>query len=176
MLKRIVLLAALLGYAAWVLSGPISQAQQKTTALTATDYAEIMHIYARYAYGIDSKAGDGALLASLYTPDASFRGPGDDLNTSRADLTQRYGRIPGGGPAPIAAAAIGHSTCNIMIEPGPSGAIGYAYMRDGSYIDMLVKTPEGWQFKARNYRPELAFPLTRAPSAPTAPAPNQSLR
>jgi SnoaL-like domain len=151
--------------------GPVGHAQPKATALTATDYAEITHLYARYAHGIDSKADDGALFASTYTPDAFFRTVGDDLTTSRVDLTDKYARLPGGGPAPIVAG--GHATFNIMIEPGPSGAIGYAYFNDGSYIDMLVNTPEGWRFKARNYRQDLAFPLTRASNSP---APNPSPR
>jgi ketosteroid isomerase-like protein len=150
---------------------PLRSAHQTATPLSPADYAEITHLYARYAHGIDSKADDGALFASTYTPDAFFRTVGDDLTTSRATLTDKYARLPGGGPAPIVAG--GHATFNIMIEPGPSGAIGYAYFNDGSYIDMLVRTPEGWRFKARNYRQDLAFPLTRAPNSP---APNPSPR
>lgn len=163
------------GATAMLKEAPSSQAQTKATvghptaqALTATDYAEISHLYARYAHGIDSKANDGALLGNTYTPDASFRTVGDKLTTSRADLMDTYARIPGGGPAPIVAG--GHATFNIMIEPGPSStAIGYAYFNDGSYVDMLVKTPEGWRFKVRNYRQDLAFPLTVAPRPIPAP-------
>lgn len=126
-------------------------------ALTPEDYAEIRHLYARYAQGIDSKAENGALYASVFLPDSQFinqhteSDPYDqpDALVGLEALTKQYGRSRTGEPSDI---GVSHPTWNVMIEPAPWGAIGRAYMHDGYYVDTIVKSPQGWRFKHRNFR------------------------
>ena len=153
-------------------SGTVAKAAAaKAGPLSATDYADIEHLYARYAHGIDSKADNGALFGSVYLPDSFFRAEFDNYVTPNEKLMQTYGRTPSGQPAPIIAG--GHQTYGIVIEPAPWGAYGLAHMGNGAYYDTLVKTSDGWRFKARNCRWDIAFPGARVDQARQAAPPPQ---
>lgn len=140
------------------LTGPI-QAEETGMSLTGEDYAQIQHLYARYAHGIDSRADNGALYASVFVPDSRFinqnANPEGEGLAGREAMIQQYGRNSDGKPNPI---TVSHTAQNIIIEPAAWGAVGRAIMHDGYYVDTLVKTPEGWRFRHRNYR--IDFPNT----------------
>lgn len=139
-------------------------------ALSPLDYIEIRQLVARYAYAVDTGAGDGAVYASLFAPDGAF--------------VDRMGREVRGRDALIALArrntrgpqAAFHHIVNHVIEPSPDGgAAGRQYLLQlrvgdgdrpneifggGHYEDRYVKTAEGWRFLRRQYIPSEGTPAS----------------
>ena len=141
-------------------------AQPAAGALTALDYAEIQQLYARYAHGIDTHADDGWMYANTFTEDGV-------LSTSSRTWVGR-GAIaelakPPGDPSLV------HAIVNIQIAPSQEGAEVVANMMQltlgepgaspavrgfGRYVDVAVRTAEGWRFKKKTWT------LLNAPAAP----------
>lgn len=125
-----------------------SHAQQRTMSLNAQDYMDITQLYAAYNNAIDG--GNADAYAKLFTPDGAFNDlVGRDALVAfvkrRAASTQR------------------HWNSNLVIAPTPEGANGSVYLLlvdvaakppaivlAASYVDTLVKTPDGWRFKKRH--------------------------
>jgi hypothetical protein len=118
--------------------------------LSALDYIEIQQLYARYAAGLDF--GDGAARAATFTPDGTFTTSitPDRTPISVAEVAERTVKLGNIGDR--------HMTLQLIITPTETGADGFAYairvdrqgkVGTGFYNDTLVKTPEGWRFKAR---------------------------
>ena len=139
---------------------PLAYAQSKGrhASLGADDYAEIQRLYARYAWALDSRAGNGAAYASVYTPDGEFV-YGTTKTVGRDKLAVQFGSSRN----PSAKVSPHHFVTNLMISPTEGGARGSAYVlvvtageagkapsiAGGTYSDLLVKTGEGWRFKRR---------------------------
>ena len=143
------------------------QVGQTAPALTALDYVEIEQLYARYAFGNDTDAGNGDMWAQVFTEDGVFdvtNPTGDTLplrgyEELKAFAESRDENNPLKTPV--------HYTTNILIEPTAEGARGAAYfllpsdaeedgqrpaiIAKGVYHDQLVKTPEGWRIKNRTF-------------------------
>ena len=131
--------------------------------LTALDYTQIEMLYARNNLGMDSGGDDGYILARTFTSD------GELLNQDGTTV----------GHEALAELAIEnqrglrHWISNLMIQPSPEGAVGWAYIlqidsresgdgqggagarssvtEGGLYHDVIVKTADGWRFKKRTY-------------------------
>ena len=165
MLKKMIAAAGML---LWLVTG-VGDAYQGSAgtaaALTALDYAEIQMLYGQSHIGFDSGADKGYAFARTFTTDG---------------VLVAQGRMPITGHAGLAALAAKHASClqtwltNLMIEPAPEGAIGWAYIwhielacgsrtadanatspvkEGGIYRDVIVKTSNGWRFKRRSYTP-----------------------
>ena len=152
-----------------------AHAQENTTFSTvpAQDYFQIKQLYARYVQGLDSAADGGAMFANVFTPDGVLIDERGRLTQGHAELAQ-LARTTGKGPTHVA-----HYETNLLISPAPGGATGRSYVmsvvpgqagqagilsNDGQFQDELVKTPDGWRFKKREYH---AAPLER-PAGPAA--------
>jgi hypothetical protein len=149
----IALIMSLLGVAAL-------QAQQGG-ALTPADYAEIQQLYGRYAYAVDSVADNGEALAALFTADGVLADEAGKTYTGRSQLMEMARTYAGKTPTTVR-----HFVWNVRIDPSPPGARGKAYIAVtkleetgkpatlidlGQYWDDLVKTPEGWRIKRREF-------------------------
>ena len=148
-------------------------AQNPTTdgaaALSPLDYVEIQQLVARYAYAVDSGAGNGEVYASLFAPDGAF--------------VDRMGREIKGRDALIALArrntrgeqSAFHFIVNHVIEPAKDGAVGRQYLLQvrigesdrpneifggGHYQDRYVRTADGWRFQRRQFIPSEGTPAT----------------
>lgn len=127
--------------------------------LTAQDLVEIQQLYAKYNWTLD--AGDSEGYASTFTPDGVFNtNVGHDAIVKFAD-----GFHTGMG------ARVRHWNTNLMILPTPEGAHGQVYLvlvdfstkpasiaTSASYSDDLVKTAQGWRFKKRATKGDVAPP------------------
>src|SRR4051812_21866070 len=81
-------------------------------AVSPQDYAEIMNLYNRYAWSIDTRAENGMVYAKTFTPDGEFVN-GNNKTVGREKLAEM---IRGNGqPSPIPT----HYTTNIVIESSP---------------------------------------------------------
>ena len=149
-------------------NGPAYQgAAGRAGALTALDYAEIQMLYGRSHISFDSGADRGYAFARTFTPDG---------------MLIARGAAPVTGHERLAALAAANTSClqtwltNLMIEPSPEGAVGWAYIwhidlacgsrsaaqgagsntavkEGGLYRDDIVKTAAGWRFRRRSYTP-----------------------
>jgi hypothetical protein len=134
----------------------------KPAALTAQDYADIEQLSARYAFGNDTGAEDGYLLANAFTPDGYFLATVPRALNGRKELAAASVEASAGlGPFNTR-----HWTWNVLIEPAPwGGATGRAYVEvtiakgpgqtgsidnGGSYLDTYAKTAGGWRFTQRH--------------------------
>ena len=156
----------------WLLAGvalfcvsaarPESRATGTAGKMATDDLVEIQQLYARYNWLIDS--GDCEGWASTFTADGTFNASVGHDAIAKFCTTFRAGL---GGHAR-------HWNTNLMILPSTEGATGQVYLvlvdfatkppsiaASGTYADELVKTAQGWQFKKRR---------TKADVAPTAPA------
>lgn len=127
------------------------------TSLTAQDLVDIQQLYARYNWALDS--GDSEGYASTFTPDGVFNtNVGHDAIVKFAD-----GFHAGLG------AHVRHWNTNLMILPTSTGATGQVYLvlvdfgtkpativTSASYADELVKTAQGWRFKKRATKGDVA--------------------
>jgi hypothetical protein len=145
------------------------QAPPRTTTgltLTAEDYAEIQQLYARYTFTWDGALSNGNQWVELFTPDGShinetadprqFFITHEELRGFARQKKLDDNRVP---------ESMRHFITNIMLERTPEGVTSKAYRmgvniaRDGQirlgtsgiYFDYLVKTPQGWRYKHKNY-------------------------
>lgn len=150
----VIVAAAAFGASAW--------GQQKTAGgtLSAADYVEIQQLVARYAYAVDTHAGNGNAYAELFVPDGVFGKTTGRSALAKLALSTQADR---GGPSYTR-----HYLTNVIIYPTPEGARGSQYLvaidvseggkpssvvHGGRYDDRYVRTPEGWRFKDRQYIP-----------------------
>jgi hypothetical protein len=139
-------------------SGALLDAQKPgAKALTAQDLVEIQQLYAKYNWALDS--GDSEGYASTFTPDGVFNtNVGHDAIVKFADTFHA-----GLG------SHVRHWNTNLMILPSPEGATGQVYLvlvdfankpativTSASYSDELVKTAQGWRFKKRATKGDVA--------------------
>ena len=130
---------------------------QKAATLTAQDLVDIQQLYAKYNWALDS--GDSEGYASTFTPDGVFNtNVGHDAIVKFAD-----GFHAGLG------AHVRHWNTNLMVLPTAEGASGQVYLvlvdfgtkpasivTSASYSDSLVKTAQGWRFKKRTTKGDVA--------------------
>jgi hypothetical protein len=142
-----------------VFSGTTWSFAQKAGAkpLAAQDFVDIQQLYAKYNWALDS--GDSEGYASTFTPDGVFNtNVGHDAIVKFADTFH---------------AGLGahtrHWNTNLMILPTAEGATGQVYLvlvdfgtkpativTSASYSDELVKTAQGWRFKKRATKGDVA--------------------
>jgi hypothetical protein len=128
-------------------------------ALTAQDFVEIQQLYARYNWTLD--AGDAEGYASTFTSDGTFN------NNVGHEAIVKFAETFHGGMG----AHVRHWNTNLMIVPTPEGAHGQVYLvlvdfgakpativTSASYSDDLVKTGQGWRFKKRATKGDVAPP------------------
>ncbi len=130
------------------------------SALAPSDYIEIERLYARNTIGFDSGVDGGRMYAQTFTADGSFVRPAGTISGHR-DLARLAASHP---------PALHQWTSNLLIEPAPGGARGWAYVvtvnvsakgelkEGGLYQDQLVQTTAGWRFKRRAYSPGPSMP------------------
>ena len=147
---------ALLGVV--IFSGALIHAQKAgSKALTAQDLAEIQQLYAKYNWALDS--GDAEGYASTFTPDGVFN------NNAGHDAIVKFAETFHGGMG----AHVRHWNTNLMVLPTADGASGQVYLvlvdfgtkpativTSASYSDELVKTTQGWRFKKRATKGDVA--------------------
>lgn len=126
-------------------------------ALTAQDFVEIQQLYTRYNWVID--AGDAEAYASTFTPDGVFN------NNVGHDAIVKFANTFHAGLG----SHVKHWNTNLMITPTPEGANGQVYLvlvdfgtkpasivTSATYSDELVKTAQGWRFKKRTTKGDVA--------------------
>ena len=134
-------------------------AQKAGGTLTAQDLVDIQQLYAKYNWTLD--AGDAEGYASTFTPDGVFN------NNVGHDAIVKFAETFHGGMG----ARVRHWNTNLMILPTPEGAHGQVYLvlvdfstkpatiaTSASYSDDLVKTAQGWRFKKRATKGDVAPP------------------
>jgi len=134
-------------------------AQKAAGALTAQDLVDIQQLYAKYNWTLD--AGDAEGYASTFTSDGVFN------NNVGHDAIVKFAETFHGGMG----ARVRHWNTNLMILPTPEGAHGQVYLvlvdfttkpatiaTSASYSDDLVKTAQGWRFKKRATKGDVAPP------------------
>ena len=134
-------------------------ARQSGSTLTAQDLVDIQQLYAKYNWTLD--AGDSEGYASTFTPDGVFN------NNAGHDAIVKFADTFHAGLG----AHVRHWNTNLMILPTPDGATGQVYLvlvdfatkpativTSASYSDQLVKTAQGWRFKKRATKGDVAPP------------------
>jgi len=127
--------------------------------LTAQDFVDIQQLYAKYNWSLD--AGDAEGYASTFTPDGVFN------NNVGHDAIVKFANTFHAGLG----AHVRHWNTNLMILPTSEGASGQVYLvlvdfgtkpptiaTSASYSDELVKTVQGWRFKKRATKGDVAPP------------------
>lgn len=126
--------------------------------LSVEDRAELIDLYARYAWAYDQGNADG--YAALFAKDGRFERPG------APDAV---------GPEALAALVTGaqsrgtgylHVTSNVLVQGNAEGASGRAYvvllqvhpdavrlLAAGHYVDSFVQTGDGWRIAHRRFEP-----------------------
>jgi hypothetical protein len=120
-------------------------AQKAAGKLTSDDLVEIQQLYARYNW--------------TFTPDGVFN------NNVGHDAIVKFANTFHAGIG----AHLHHWNTNLMILPTPEGASGQVYLvlvdfatkpasifTSATYSDELVKTPQGWRFKKRATKTDVA--------------------
>ncbi len=143
-------------------AAPAAQSANKT--LTAQDLVDIQQLYAKYNWTLD--AGDSEGYASTFTADGVFN------NNVGHDAIVKFADTFHAGLG----AHVRHWNTNLMILPTPEGANGQVYLvlvdfaskpptiaTSASYTDQLVKTPQGWRFKKRQTKGDVAPPAKPQP-------------
>ena len=138
---------------AWV------SAQKAGGKLTSDDLVEIQQLYAKYNWTLD--AGDAEGYASTFVPDGVFN------NNVGHDAIVKFANTFHTGIG----AHLHHWNTNLMILPTPDGASGQVYLvlvdfatkpasifTSATYSDELVKTAQGWRFKKRATKTDVAPP------------------
>jgi hypothetical protein len=140
---------------AFVLIAGVVYAQRSGSSLTAQDFVEIQQLYARYNHAIDSGVGEGMGWARTFTADGEFPPAKGTGHQALAEFAKGFH---------VKSPAMRHWNTNLMITPSPGGASGSVYLllvdaggegkpptirTAATYVDDLVKTPEGWRFKKR---------------------------
>ena len=137
----------------------LAYAQKAGAALTAQDFVEIQQLYAKYNWTLD--AGDAEGYASTFTADGVFN------NNVGHDAIVKFADTFHAGLG----AHVRHWNTNLMITPTADGAHGQVYLvlvdfankpatiaTSASYSDDLVKTAQGWRFKKRATKGDVAPP------------------
>ena len=153
----VLIVAAMMSGATWV------YAQSGGKQLSAQDFVDIQQLYTKYNWALDS--GDAEGYASTFTPDGVFN------NNVGHDAIVKFANTFHGGMG----AHVKHWNTNLMITPSADGATGQVYLvlvdfgtkpasiaTSANYSDELVKTPQGWRFKKRATKGDVA----PAPAAP----------
>jgi len=149
-----------------------SSAAAQAGALTALDYQEITQLINRYAYGIDTCAGNGYDYANLFTTDGMFVDRNSEAGFAAGGRVLAQGRdalaaLVGGGSRGCETKLVwtdwSHLMLNHEITPTADGAAGRVYLvqlgmtgpgsvaRHGGYEDVYVRTPEGWRIQSRTH-------------------------
>jgi hypothetical protein len=138
-------------------------ARSAVTKLTALDYFQIYNLYSAYSVALDTGNGPGRV--ATFTPDGTFSWGRSKHTPEAMDIVLKRTNAYGQRKRP---AGMYHILMNIHITPTPEGANGTCYMvgrgrtaphdangnyalNTGFYSDTLVKTPEGWRFKTREF-------------------------
>ena len=150
----------------------VSTAQAAGAELSALDYAQITQLINRYAYGIDTCAGNGYDYANVFTEDGVFIDKNSDAGFAAGGRVLAKGRdalaeLVGGGSKGCKTKLVwtdwSHLMLNHEITATPDGAKGRVYLvqlgmrgpgsvdRHGGYEDVYVRTPEGWRIKSRTH-------------------------
>jgi hypothetical protein len=135
----------------------ISAQKSDAKALTAQDFVDIQQLYTRYNWLLDT--GDSEGYASTFTPDGVFN------NNVGHEAIVKFATTFHAGLG----SHVKHWNTNLMITPTPEGAIGQVYLvlvdfatkpasiaTSANYSDELVKTPQGWRFKKRSTKGDVA--------------------
>jgi hypothetical protein len=159
--RRIATLLTLSMLVTGVSSVAIAGQSKAATRLTTADYVEIQQLYAKYNTAID--AGDGLAWAATFVPGGVF-----NTNTVGHDALVQFVRD---WREKRNGANLRHSNTNLVLTATPEGAKGTIYLAllnigvrpaviqsTGMYEDYLVRTPQGWRFKARTVRLDPAPP------------------
>jgi len=140
--------------------------------LTVQDHVEIEQLYAKYNHAIDS--GNAEDWAATFTADGVFnnRFNGRDALIGFVNNWKTNGGL-----------SRRHWNSNLLISATPQGARGSVYLMlmdvsvkpavvlsTGMYSDELVKTANGWRFKNRAVKPDVAAAKPAAPATPDKPA------
>ena len=142
-----------------MVAGATAVHAQPAAKLTADDLVEIQQLYARYNWALDS--GDSQGYAATFTPDGVFN------NNVGHDAIVKFADTFHAGLG----AHVKHWNTNLMIQPTATGASGQVYLvlvdfgtkpativTSATYADELVKTPQGWRFKKRATKGDVAPP------------------
>ena len=134
-------------------------AQKGSGKLTSDDLVEIQQLYAKYNWTLD--AGDAEGYASTFTPDGVFN------NNVGHDAILKFADTFHAGLG----SHVHHWNTNLMILPTAEGASGQVYLvlvdfatkpasiaTSATYSDELVKTAQGWRFKRRATKGDVAPP------------------
>jgi hypothetical protein len=146
---------ALVGIALFCASASAWLSAQKK--LTSDDLVEIQQLYAKYNWTLD--AGDAEGYASTFTADGVFN------NNVGHDAIVKFANTFHAGLG----AHVHHWNTNLMILPTAEGASGQVYLvlvdfankpatiaTSATYSDELVKTAQGWRFKKRATKGDVA--------------------
>jgi hypothetical protein len=147
---------ALVGLAVFCGSAWLS-AQKPAGKLTSDDLVEIQQLYAKYNWTLD--AGDAEGYAGTFTPDGVFN------NNVGHDAIVKFANTFHTGIG----SHLHHWNTNLMILPSAEGASGQVYLvlvdfatkpasifTSATYSDELVKTAQGWRFKKRATKTDVA--------------------
>jgi len=161
-------------------------ARAQSGTLSALDYQEITQLINRYAYGIDTCAGNGYDYANLFTEggvfidnnsDAGFAAGGRVLAEGRDALAELVGGGSRGCETKLVWTDWSHLMLNHEITPTAEGAAGRVYLvqlgmegpgsvaRHGGYEDVYVRTDAGWRIRSRTHVRNKAWhhPLLQTP-------------
>ena len=154
---------ALVGIALFCGSAGLS-AQKGGGKLTSDDLVEIQQLYAKYNWTLD--AGDAEGYASTFVPDGVFN------NNVGHDAIVKFANTFHAGLG----SHVHHWNTNLLIQPSADGATGQVYLvlvdfankpatiaTSASYSDELVKTAQGWRFKKRATKGDVAPPAAPKP-------------
>jgi hypothetical protein len=154
---------ALVGIAVFCVTTGLA-AQKSAGKLTTDDLVEIQQLYAKYNWTLD--AGDAEGYASTFTPDGVF-----NTNVGHEAIVKFANTFHTG-----VGAHLRHWNTNLMILPTPEGASGQVYLvlvdfatkpasifTSASYSDEIVKTAQGWRFKKRATKGDVAPPAAPKP-------------
>lgn len=141
-----------------VFIGGSSTAFAQGGQLTAQDLVDIQQLYAKYNWALD--AGDSQAYAATFTPDGVF----NTTNVGKDGLVKFADTFHAG-----LGSHVRHWNTNLLITPTATGAAGQVYLilvdfatkpasivTSAAYTDEMVKTPQGWRFKKRQTKGDVA--------------------
>ena len=152
-------IAAIVGIVVLCASAAVYAQKAAAKALTTQDLIDIQQLYAKYNWALD--AGDSEGYASTFTPDGVFN------NNVGHDAILKFADTFHAGLG----SHVHHWNTNLMILPTAEGASGQVYLvlvdfatkpasiaTSATYSDELVKTAQGWRFKRRATKGDVAPP------------------
>ena len=167
--RAVVVLSGLIMLGAGFGCTPV-QGQAHESSLTPQDYIDIQQLYARYVRAVDmGGSGDGSDYLALFTEDATFEEKGKlEHIYEYADMQEMiqgyHASLQKNGYSSR------HVFTGLYISQTPEGAQGSVYalrfnvtatppvvLQSGVYEDTLVKTPSGWRFKKRIFKPSNTY-------------------